>query len=154
MLFVLCAMGAQAQLFVGGTGRIGYANDAFVFGAVPEVGYEFNEKWAAGAALGINLDAGNGSSAVRGVAEPFVRFTPWQNKRMAFDVKAIAELEFQSELWGAEIGLRPSVRFFINDHLDATVDFGLIGASYNGWDWSGAFLVNAMRTQLGIAYKF
>lgn len=154
LLVALCAMSAQAQVFLGGTGRIGYANEMFTLGIVPEVGYEINEKWAVGAALGMSMVAADGDSEVLGVAEPFVRFTPWQNKRLAFDIKAMGEMYFQNVLWEAEVGLRPSLRFFINDHLDATVDFGLIGASCNGDSWRGAFLVNAMSTQLGIAYKF
>lgn len=154
LFVVLCAMSAQAQVFLGGTGRIGYANETFALGVVPEIGYEINDKWAVGAALGMSLVAAGGECEVAGVAEPFVRFTPWQNKRIAFDIKAMGEMVFQSEMIGAEVGLRPSLRFFINKHLDATVDFGLIGATYSDYEWRAAFLVNAMSTQLGIAYKF
>lgn len=153
-LAMACATTAQAQVFLGGTGRIGYTNDVFVLGMVPEVGYEINEKWAVGVGLGMNMAAAEGDSEVLGVAEPFVRFTPWQNKHVAFDIKAMAEMEFQNCLYGAEIGLRPSVRFFLNKHLDATVDFGIVGASYNGYDWSPAMLFTGMNTQFGIAYKF
>lgn len=52
-LAMACATTAQAQVFLGGTGRIGYTNDVFVLGIVPEVGYEINEKWAVGAGLGM-----------------------------------------------------------------------------------------------------
>lgn len=152
---MVCATASQAQVFVGGTGRIGYADDIFLFAVVPEVGYEFNEKWAVGAGLGLNMGKDGSNTVFQGAAEPFVRFTPWQNKHVAFDVKAMAELGFQDYLVGAEIGLRPSVRFFLNQHLDVTVDFGIIGASTDGDVWSPAVLFTGMNVpQVGIAYKF
>lgn len=154
LLMCMCGMAAQAQVFVGGTGRVGYANEMFTLGVLPEVGYEISERWAVGASLGMSMAAANGESEVLGVAEPFVRFTPWRNERVAFDVKALGEMVFQREMLEAEVGLRPSLRFFVNEHLDFTVDFGLLGATYGADTWRAAFLVNAMRAQLGVAYTF
>lgn len=149
----LCAVSAQAQVFVGGTGRLGYLDDYFVFSVVPEVGYEFSERWAAGGALGFTL-AANGGSTTFGVAEPFVRFTPWRNERVAFDIKARGEFLFKDYLAESQIGLSPSVRFFINDHFDISADFGILGASYDGDAWAPAFLVTGSNVSLGVAYTF
>lgn len=150
---VLCAVSAQAQVFVGGTGRLGYLEDTFVFSAVPEVGYEFNERWAVGGALGFSL-AADGDTTTFGVAEPFIRFTPWRNERVAFDIKACGEFMFKDFLAESEIGLRPSVRFFLNGHFDVSADFGILGASYNGLEWKPAFLVTGPNVSLGVAYTF
>lgn len=154
LILTLCALSMQAQVFVGGTGKLGYANDLFQFSVLPEVGYEINERWAVGAGLGMAMLSGSGSTEVAGIAEPYVRFTAWQCQRVAFDVKALAEMEFQKEMLFTEIGLRPSLRFFINDHFDVSADFGILGARYDGMDWTPAFLVNGMSGSLGVAYKF
>ncbi len=154
ILFALCAVSAQAQLFVGGSGKIGYSNDTFSVGLLPEVGYEINDRWAVGVGLGLETITCDGDSEVFGLANPFVRFTAWQNDRIALDVKGISMMEFQREFFAANIGVRPSVRFKVNDHLHFYTDFGLIGATDNNGDWDGAFLFNAMNANLGISYKF
>lgn len=149
----LCAMSAQAQLFVGGTGRFGYADNTFVLSALPEAGYEFNEYWAVGGSLGFSMAAHDGVYTY-GVVEPFVRFTPWHNERIALDIKGGAEFTFSDYLAGCELGFRPSMRFFVNDHFDVFADLGLIGVSYDGEDWSPAFLVTGCNVHLGVSYKF
>lgn len=154
LLFVLCAMSAKAQVFVGGTGAIGYERETFQLGLIPEIGYEFNEKWAAGAGLGFTLLANDGNSTVIGNIEPFVRYTVWQSDRLAFDVKGLADMEFNHGLCGADLGLRPSFRFFLNKNWDFNADFGLFGARYDGNDWKPAFFVTGLSVKLGVAYKF
>lgn len=154
ILLVLCAITAKAQVFVGGTGAIGYANDRFQLGLIPEVGYEFSEKWAAGVGIGFNMLAGDGDVTAVGNIEPFARYTVWQSERLAFDVKALADMNFNEGLCGADLGLRPSFRFFLNKKWAFNADFGLFGARYNGNDWQPAFFVTGLSVKLGVAYKF
>lgn len=154
VLFVLCAITAKAQVFVGGTGAIGYGNESFHIGLIPEIGYEFNEKWAAGVGLGFNMIASDGNTTVVGNIEPFARYTVWQSKRLAFDVKALAEMEFNEGLCGADVGLCPSFRFFLNKNWDFHADLGLFGARYDGDDWQPAFFVTGQSVKLGVTYKF
>lgn len=154
LLFVLCAMTAKAQVFVGGTSAIGYANENFHLGLIPEIGYEFSEKWAAGAGLGFTLVAGDGNTTAVGNVEPFVRYTPWQSDRLAFDIKAVGDMEFHDGLCASDLGLRPSFRFFLNKNWDFNADFGLFGARYNGNEWKPAFIFTGTSVKLGVAYKF
>ena len=51
---------AAAQFFVGGTGGVGYLNDAFRMAVKPMAGYEFDDRWAVGTTLGFSLVAHNG----------------------------------------------------------------------------------------------
>lgn len=144
---------ARAQVFVGGTGGVGYGNDAFHLNIVPEVGYAFSKRWAAGAGLGMILAADDGC-AFAGMAKPFIRYTPWLGERMAFDVKAVAEMTFQRSLNACEVGLRPSLRVFLDKHFELVGEVGLIGAQYNGSDWMPAVFGSGMDATLGVAYKF
>lgn len=144
---------AQAQVFVGGTGGVGYGNDAFRLYIVPKVGYAFSERWAVGAGLGMILVADDGC-AFAGKAKPFVRYTPWRNEHVAFDVKAVADMTFQRSLNSCEVGLRPSLRVFLDKHFELVGEVGLIGAQYNGQDWLPAVFASGMDATLGVAYKF
>ena len=43
---------SKAQFFTGGTVGFGYTEDRFYASIIPQLGYEFNDKWAFGAGLG------------------------------------------------------------------------------------------------------
>ncbi len=153
-LFVLLLMAgmvsqARAQFFVGVTGGVGYLNDAFRLAIKPMAGYEFNDRWAVGTSLGLSL----ANSEVAGVADPFVRFTCWHNDRLYVDAVAHADMIFKSELYGANVGVSPALRYSFGSHWQVTGQFGLIGAQYDGADWYPAFAFTA-STELGVIYRF
>ena len=75
----------RGSFFVGGTAGIGYS-DYFEFALEPIFGYEIKDWIAVGTGLGMNVVAGGGA-AILGVAEPFIRFTPWHNDLVYLDLK-------------------------------------------------------------------
>ena len=149
LLFAGFSSNAAAQFFVGGTGGVGYLNDAFRLAVKPMAGYEFNDRWAVGTSLGLSL----ADSEVAGVANPFVRFTCWDNGRLYIDAMAHSDMIFQSELLGANIGISPALRYSFGSHWQIMGEVGLIGAQYDGLDWYPAFAFTA-STEVGVIYRF
>lgn len=144
---------AQKTWFVGGTGLIGYSNDTFLLGIEPEAGYEFTDWFAVGAGVGGSFSYSDGDYAILGIAETFARFTPWHNDIVYIDLKATGNLGFDSYIQLAQIGIRPGVRFRINDHWEVSADLGLFGASYTGY-WTPSFGITGGAAGIWCAYRF
>ena len=65
--------------YVGGSLTLAYV-DYFKFDQHFYGGYEFNDKWAVGGGLGLDVSTyGNGHGVVGGFMGAYVRFTPWHN---------------------------------------------------------------------------
>ena len=145
---------AQNRWFVGGTASIGYV-DKFTFGIEPQVGYEITDRWAVGSSIGMTLVSGYGATAVLGSAEPFVRFCVWHNELVYIDLSAVGGFVFDDELEGCLVGLRPGLRFRLNDHWDVAANLGLFGAQFiNGSGWTPAFGLSASSAALYVNYRF
>ena len=153
LLLATMSISAQNRWFVGATGAIGYV-DYFTFGIEPQVGYEFTDRWAVGTGLGMSLSSGYGTTVVLGVAEPFVRFCAWHNDLIFIDISAVGSFAFDDELEVCQIGLRPGLRFRINDHWDVAANLGLFGAQYTPDHWSPAFGLSASSVELYFNYRF
>lgn len=155
LLSVTFAANAQERgaFFVGGTAGIGYS-DYFEFAVEPVFGYEIRDWVAVGAGLGMTVAANDMASAVAGVAEPFVRFTPWHNDLVYIDLKAAAALGFNSELLTTQIGVRPSIRFRVAPNCDVAADLGLFGAQCNYGDWRPAIGISGTAVGLWAVYRF
>ncbi len=140
---------AKAQWFVAGGMNLGYFKENFQFALLPSVGYEFNDRWAVGMGLGMEIV----SSEACGYVEPYGRFNCWNNKKVYIDVKARAELLFQRELGAAQIGFTPSIRYSINDHWQILGDVGLFGVEYLE-EWYPVIGVGSIGIGTGVIYKF
>ena len=144
---------AQKTWFVGGTASIGYLNN-FTFAVEPQFGYEFSDRFAMGTGIGLTL-VDNGYTTVCGIAEPFLRFCVWHNERLFIDLKATGGLGFTDELLLCQVGIRPCLRFRVNDHWDISADLGLLGAQYTYSDgWRPSFGISATSAGLWFAYRF
>lgn len=154
LLFATFITSAQKTWFVGGTASIGYVNN-FTFALEPQFGYEFNDRFAIGTGVGFTLVDDEYYTDIVGIAEPFFRFCAWHNERVFIDLKATAGFGFTDELDLCQIGIRPSLRFRINDHWDMAADLGLLGAQYTYSDgWRPAFGISAVSASLWFAYRF
>lgn len=143
----------RGSFFVGGTAGIGYSN-YFEFALEPIFGYEIKDWVAVGAGLGMSVAAADYASAVVGIAEPFVRFTPWHNELVYLDFKATAGFGFNNELQTAQLGVRPGIRFRVTSNCDVAADLGLFGAQYNYGDWRPAFGISGTAVGLWAVYRF
>lgn len=91
---------------------------------------------------------------VAGIVDPFVRFCAWHNERIFIDLKATAGFGFTDELILCQVGIRPSLRFRINEHWDMSADLGLFGAQYTySVGWRPAFGITS-SAGLWVAYRF
>ncbi len=144
----------ESAFFLGGTGAIGY-DGAFNFALEPVVGYEFTDRWAIGSGIGMTLVASGGYSTIMGIIEPFVRLCAWHNDIVFIDIKATAGLGFTNQLLLCQVGLRPSLRFRLNEHWDMAADLGLFGAQYTiATGWQPALGISATSAGLWFAYRF
>lgn len=143
----------RRAFFLGGTAAIGYS-DNFEFALEPIFGYEITDWVAIGTGLGLTLIANDQVSAIGGIAEPFVRFTPWHNELVYIDLKTTAAFGFNDELLMTQIGIRPSIRFRVNDKCDIAADFGLFGAQCTYSKWRPIFGITGTSVGLWAAYRF
>lgn len=144
----------ESALFIGGTGTFGY-DGVFNFGIEPIVGYDFTDRWAIGSGIGMLFAASGKKIAAMGIVEPFVRLCAWHNDIVYIDFKATAGIGFTDELLLCQAGIRPSLRFRLNENWDFAADFGLFGAQYsvvNGW--LPTFGITPTSAGLWFSYRF
>lgn len=150
LILVSTSLNVNAQWFVAGGTNIGYLKNNFQFALKPSAGYEFNDRWAVGLGLGMEVISDN----VYGYVEPYARFNCWNNDKVFLDVKARAELLFNRDLIGSQIGLSPSIRIKLNDHWQVYGDVGLFGVEYYDGEWGPAFGVGSVGIATGVIYRF
>ena len=148
-------LGAQTP-FVGGSLTLAYS-DHFQFDQHFYGGYEFNDKWAVGGGLGLDVSTyGNGHGVVGGFMGAYVRFTPWHNNLLYTDIKWRTELLLQDAVGvaAADVGFVGSLRFRINRHFDVFADFIPVGVRF--YDDEAFPLVGILGNgcSLGVHYRF
>lgn len=145
---------ASAQFFVGGTAGFSYRQETFSMTLLPQVGYEFNETWAVGCGAGVNLVDDN----VKALVNPYLRFNFWNNEKVFLDLKATSEMSFSKNYSNNFVGLRPSIRYAVNDHLQLSTDIGFLGCDiykYKGADpqIKAALGLSIADVQLTVLYR-
>lgn len=142
--------------YVGGSLTLAYV-DHFKFDQHFYGGYEFNDKWAVGGGLGLDVSTfGNGHGVIGGFLGAYVRFTPWHNDLVFADIKWRTELLLQDAVGvaAADIGFVGSLRFRINRHFDVFTDFIPVGVRYSGGDTYPLIGILGNGCSLGVHYRF
>ena len=146
-------MNAQTP-YLGGSLTAAYNNyfklDSHFLG-----GYEFNDKWAVGGGIGLDLTAYDGAVAA-GFLAVYVRYTPWHNDVLFTDIKWRTEtlIGNGASIDGADIGLCGSLRFRVNEHIDIFTDFLPLGVRYSGGDFYPLIGILCDGCSLGLHYRF
>lgn len=140
---------ANAEVFIGGLAGIAYSDETFSMMFAPCIGYEFNEKMAIGTGVGFGVYDGDGYAVVN----PFLRFTPCQNERVAFDLKLQSNMQFDEGESYALIGISPCVRAKLSEHWQLACDFGLVGIECYG-GCTPSFSIKNCNVNAAILYKF
>lgn len=131
---LMMAAGANAQVYVGGGFGIGGEkqndNDAVTtYKFIPEIGYNFNDKWAAGVTFGWE-GANKGGDKYVGVA-PYARWTYAHSKYVngfvegGFGYKHAYSGAGDKDYW--QVGLRPGVMVNLNKKLSFVTRVGFLG---------------------------
>ena len=117
--------------YVGGSLTLAYVNH-FTFNQHFFGGYEFNDKWAVGGGLGLDVST------------------------YGTDIKWRTELLLQDSVGvsGADIGFVGSLRFRVTNHFDVFADFLPVGVRYSGGDTYPLVGILGNGCSLGVLYRF
>lgn len=142
---------AEAQAWhVGGDFTAFYAG-AFRYQVSALGGYEFNDKIAVQASIGV--------TGIEDYADyltgAYFRYTPWHNDVLYLDLRfrSLIMTDFL-EIEGADIGITPMLRFRCNSHWDLFATVGSIGVRYEGYDWVPCIGLISSSTDIGVVYRF
>ena len=162
-LIAFVAIAANAQnLYVGGSLSILHddKSDITQFGIAPEIGYNFNEKWAVGGEISYVHTKYDDLKGNAFSIAPYARFTFYQNDllRLFIDGQvgfSTSKIEDQDSENGFAIGLKPGIAFRLSDNFSAIAKYGFLGyrdeyreSSVSGLDLSSQDL------SIGFIYEF
>lgn len=154
MAMSLACFSAKAQTpYIGGSLTAAYSNvfrlDTHFLG-----GYEFNDKWAVGGGIGLDLtgyEHGATTSAFLGMN---IRFTPWHSNVLYTDIKWRTEALLGDGVRAADIGLCGSLRFRLNSHIDIFVDCAPLGVRYSSGRYYPLIGILGDGCSMGLHYRF
>ena len=156
MFAVIAANAQESKWFATGSFRLWHDNEAAetLFSVIPEVGYNFNEKWAVGLEVGYSHEG----SYDELIFSPFARFTYYRNNLVSLFVDGNIGYCGDFDINGVEIGLKPGIALNLNKHFSLQAKFGFLGYrnDYEGKlsDGFGIDLNPANALSFGIHYEF
>ncbi|MBR4389180.1 MAG: outer membrane beta-barrel protein [Prevotella sp.] len=127
------AISANAQVYVGGgfgvaSASVDGGDDVTTYKFVPEVGYAFNDEWAAGVAFGWE-GASEGAKTVS--VNPYVRWTFVKSGRVSAFVDGSFEYDHiygnGADIDGISFGLKPGLAVGLTNHLSFVTHIGFLG---------------------------
>lgn len=172
LVVALFTIGASAQVYLGGNVGIasvdnGDDDDETIYSLLPEVGYKFNNEWAAGVLFGWSkgnlsyVDNGLGFSGTTNTFEinPYARYTFLQGKL----VNVFCEGGFGYKHYNGigdeySIGIKPGIELKL-DKFSLIARVGFIGYQKVDLDYGGEASVWGMdfdsnNISLGVYYNF
>lgn len=134
LFVVMIALSVKAQVYVGGTVGIWHNSDAesTSFTISPEIGYNFNEKWAIGGNIGFAYSKLDDAKFTAFAIAPYARYSYYENKivRLFIDggvgVSTYKEEDHDS-VTGFEIGLKPGIAVKLNSKFSLIAKCGFLG---------------------------
>ncbi|WP_300226394.1 outer membrane beta-barrel protein [uncultured Bacteroides sp.] len=166
-LFVMFAVvTAYAQeMYIGGGISLWSNTDSerTSFSISPDFGYEFNERWAFGGQLVLDVSGGEGLSSTAFAIAPYARFSYYENKivrlflDMGFGV-SVNKVAHNDAKAGFELGVKPGIAVKLNDNFSFVSKVGFAGfrQDYRGFTSNNGFGVtaDAENISIGIEYAF
>ena len=172
---VIASLTASAQVYVGG--QIGYTRDfdenKTEFAILPEVGYKFNDSWAAGMVFGYDHIYNNGLSGNMGVINPYARWTYYSSSNnlvnlfldggVGIDLGSSKYKDSDSSdtavAWN--IGIKPGIAINPTEHFSILAHIGMLGyegandeAKAIGYTSKFGFNFKTTSLNLGFVYNF
>lgn len=136
MFAAIVAVGVNAQVYVGG--GVGFStvdngdNDYSSFKFLPEVGYSFNDEWAAGVVLG--WEGVNKGGKKTWSFNPYARYTFLKGKMVdAFLDGSIGYAHSYNaglDVDALSVGIKPGIAVRLNNRLSAVTHIGFIGYNH------------------------
>lgn len=139
--------------FVGG-GLTLFFSDGLLYQSTIHGGYEFNDKIAVMAMVGIVAIGQDRYSYVSGTTGSYLRYTTWHNNVIYLDLKPAIELAFSDYISVADIAVVPSMRFRCSTHWEVFSDIGAFGVRYMEGVWSPRIGFSNITAVMGVNYRF
>ena len=170
LAMALVSVCASAQVYIGGTAgissnKIGSGDSKTAYTLMPEIGYEFNNKWEAGLEIGIKkgdvCELKDVPKATKFIVAPYVRYTAVETKLVNLFVEGTIGYGSVSKGGGDsyEVGIKPGLAVKLSDHVNFITKVGFLG--YRGYspdhgdNWSTFGVdVDASNISFGAIYKF
>ena len=170
LAMALVSVCASAQVYIGGTAgissnKISDGDSKTAYKLIPEIGYQFNNKWDAGIEVGIQkgevCKISPVGEATTFTIAPYVRYTAVETK--VVDLFFEGTIGYSSVSKGGgdsyEVGIKPGLAVKLTKHVDFISKIGFLG--YRGYspehgDNSSTFGVDvdASNISFGAIYKF
>ena len=170
LAMALVSVCASAQVYIGGTAgissnKIGDGDSKTAYTLMPEIGYEFNNKWEAGLEIGIKkgevCELHAVPEATTFIVAPYVRYTAVETKLVNLFVEGTIGYGSVSKGGGDsyEVGIKPGLAVKLTKHVEFISKIGFLG--YRGYspehgESSSTFGVDvdASNISFGAIYKF
>lgn len=162
LVVLLATLAVKAQgVYVGGSFSIWRASteNSTSFMIAPEIGYNFNEKWALGAELGYSHDYLKGAYINSLAVAPYIRWSYYQNDIVRLFLDGTAAIGFNkvkdsdTTKFG-QIGLRPGIAVKLNDHFSFIAKYGFLGYQKNVRSNGDAFGLQLTSEDLSIGFHY
>lgn len=171
-VMAVAAISASAQVYVGGNVNFGVSDvkvgdaestSTTAFSINPEIGYNFNETWAAGVAVGFGTTKAGDAKAVNTVGvSPYVRCKFVQGAPVGVFADAFFAYENKScdgnSTNGWAVGLRPGLSVKVSDKVSLTATTTLFQYGQAGKDplkvKTTTFQFAPSNVALGVYYNF
>lgn len=151
-------MGANAQVWIGGSANAGFEKNKTEFKIAPEIGYSFNEHWTIATGLTFHYVADKtGPISVnfnQFILSPYVRYTACNIEKFSLFLDLAGDIDILSPEMYA-VGLRPGIAWMATEHWTAAFRFGFLGYDHLFERGNGFFLDCGLGTSsIGLYYNF
>lgn len=165
-LVAVVSLTANAQLYVGGSLSFdadkanSNADTKSTFVIKPEVGYSFNEKWAAGIQIGYKSVSQSGNTASEFTFAPYARYTYAKSGIASFFVDGGVSFDLYNNDRGTVVGIgvRPGVKLSASEKVDFVASLGYLGYKFgsdkHGKDSHFGIGVDNTAVSFGVYYSF
>lgn len=151
MMAAMVAVVMDAQIYVGGA--VGFqtvshdGDSETAFTLKPEVGYNLNEDWAIGMAVGYGETGKDLTKVKTFIINPYVRYNAVKLDKVtlfldgSFAYQSIdPKASYKTNEWG--IGVKPGLAVALTDHLSFVSHLGFVGYESSKPDFDGAKATN------------
>lgn len=170
LAMALVSVCASAQVYLGGTvgissNKIGDNDSKIAYKFIPEIGYQFNDQWAAGVEIGVKkgdvCKISPVGEATTFTVAPYVRYTAVSTKLVDFFLDGTVAYNNVSNGGGDyyAAGIVPGLAVKLSDHMNFISKIGFLG--YKGYSpkegkSSSTFGLDfdASSISFGAIYKF
>lgn len=170
LAMALVSVCASAQVYIGGSAgissnKVGDADSKVAYKFIPEIGYQFNNKWEAGLSVRVEkgdvCDLKQVGEATTFVIAPYARYTAIETKIVNLFLEGSVGYGSVSKGGGNyyEAGIKPGLAVKLTDHVNLISKVGFLG--YRGYSpkegkSSSTFGldVDASKISFGAIYKF